>query len=423
MIYKGRKALLNYKNKEILILQLLSFTVVGGVGVFINFINLYLEQVVGFTGSQIGLVMMLSMGLVIVVNPILGYIGDKTGKHILMLKLAFFLSTIFAFVYSQSNTFLVILIVAMLFEISRACVAPFLDLITLDYCETVGFDFGKVRVFASIGFLITVMSVGFMIAGVQIPWFNGRVIGFDGFLTIRTAVFGAIVILLGLSFILMFFVPRPEDTKSKGDTEGKFNRNDIKLLLGNKNFQFMIVFIVLSLVALEAAKSFVGNHLVEGLGSAENIISLMTFMMVFPELILLPFGSKIIRKFGFRNWYLFTVLTMMGRLAIYSFTSNIALFAVVSLVHGIGVMTHVAGNIVFIRKVVEPKVLGLAFTIMTSVFAFSRAVMSFIYGMLYERFDGFAVFRLATVLLFCGFLWTLNSKCLKEVGDEITAIT
>jgi len=47
--------------------------------------------------------------------------------------------------------------------------------------------------------------------------------------------------------------------------------------------------------------------------------------------------------------------------------------------------------------------------------------MSFIYGMLYEHFDGFAVFRLATVLLFCGFVLVLKSECLKEVGDEITA--
>jgi len=400
----------------------------GGMGTFMNFINLYLEQEVGFTGTQIGLVTMISMGLIIIISPILGYIGDKTGRHILMLKLAFLLSTFFAFIYSQSNTFLVILIVAILFEASRACIGPFLDLITSDYCEKVNFDFGKVRVFASVGFMITVMSVGFMIAGVQIPWFNGRSIGFDGFLSIRTAVFGAVIVLFLLTFILMFFAPRPENTKGKSDittvdsTEGKFNRKDIKALLKNKRFRFILIFIVLSLVALESAKTFVGNHLVVGLGSAENIVSIMTFVMVLPELILLPLGSRIIRKVGFKNWYLIAILTMLGRMAIYSFTTNIVVFAAVSLVHGFGVLTHVSGNIAFIRRVVEPKILGLAFTIMMSVFAFSRAMMSFVYGWLYEQFDGFAVFRLATVLLFFGFLLVLKSKCLTEVGDEITAV-
>jgi PPP family 3-phenylpropionic acid transporter len=393
----------------------------GGTGAFTNYINLYLEQVVGFTGSQIGLVTMISMGFIIVVNPILGYVGDKTGKHVLILKCAFFLTTVFTVIYSQSNTFFMILIMAILLEISRACIPPFFDLITSDYCYKVGFDFGKVRVFASIGFMITVMSIGFIIAGVQVPWLNGQTIGFDGFLSIRTAVFGAIIILLGLSFILMFFVPSPEDMKSKGSPTAKFNRQDIKALFENKRLRFILVFIILSLVALESAKTFVGNHLVVGLGSAENIVSLMTFVMVLPELILLPFGSKIIRKVGFKNLYIFSSLTMLGRTLIYSYTSNIAVFAAVSLVHGFGVMTHVSGNIAFIRKVVEPKVLGLAFTIMVSVLGFGRAIMSYIYGLLYEHFDGFAVFRLATVLLFCGFLWVLNSKCLKEVGDEITS--
>jgi len=93
----------NIRRKNIIVLQLLSFTIVGAMGVYINFINLYFEQVLGFTGSQIGLVTMLSMGLVIVVNPILGFIGDKTGKHILMLKISFFLATLFIVIYSQAN--------------------------------------------------------------------------------------------------------------------------------------------------------------------------------------------------------------------------------------------------------------------------------------------------------------------------------
>ena len=388
----------------------------GGVGTFVNYINLYLEQVLGFTGSEIGLVTMVSMGLVIVVNPILGYIGDRTGKHILMLKGAFLLSTLLAFVYSRATTFLMVLVVALLFEIARACIAPFFDLITTDFCVKTNFEFGKIRVFASIGFMFTVMSVGFMIAGMRLPWFGGAIIGFDGFLDIGTAVFGAIIILLGLSFLLVFLVPKPETIQAKDGEKEKFNREDIKELLGNKRYQFILVFIVLSLVALESAKAFVGNHLVVGLGSAENIVSVMTFVMVFPEFILLPIGARIIRKFGFKNWYIFTMITMLIRIGTYAFTTNVAVFAIISMVHGVGVVTHVAGNITFIRKVVKPKVLGLAFTIMVSVLAFSRAIMSFVYGLLYEHFDGFVVFRVATVVVFCGLLWVLKSKSLTEMG-------
>ena len=402
------------KRHSLLALQMLSFTFMGAMGSFVNYINLYLEQVLGFTGSQIGLITMVSMGLVIVVNPIFGFIGDKTGKHILMLKIAFFLSAILVLIYSQSTAFGVVLAVAIFFEISRACIAPFFDLVTSDYCARINFDFGKVRVFSSIGFMITVMSVGFMIAGLQFPWFGGATVGFDGFLSIRMAVFGAVTLFLCLSFILMFFVPQPEK-KEKEDVD-KFTSEDIKDLLKNRKFQFILVFIILSLVALESAKSFVGNHLVVGLGSAENIVSVMTFMMVLPEFALLPLGSRIIRKFGFKRWYIFTMITMLIRIVVYSFTSSVVIFALVSSFHGFGVATHVAGNISFIRRVVKPKVLGLSFTIMVSVTAGSRAILSFINGLLYQHFDGYAVFRFASVFIFCGLLWVLKSKSLAEIG-------
>ena len=407
------------RRRHIWALKLLSFTIMGAMGVFMNFINLYLEQEVGFTGSQIGLVTMISMGLVIVINPIVGYIGDKTGKHKLILKGSFLASSLFLAIYSQSSTFTMILIVAVLFEAARACVGPFLDLITSDYCHKTGYDFGKVRVFSSVGFMLTTMTVGFMIAGLQMPWFNGETLGFDGFLNIRIAIFVTVIALLLASFGLMFIVPTPQTKVGKGQG-GQFDRDDIKALLLNKNFQFIIVFVLLSMVALESAKSFVGNHLVVGLGTAENIVSIMTFVMVFPEFILLPLGSRIIKKVGFKKWYLFTMVTMVIRMLIYAFTNNIAVFALASAVHGFGVMTHVAGNVAFVRRVVEPKILGLAFTIMSSVFVFGRAVLSFVYGTLYEHFDGFMVFRVATVLLFMGLLLVIKSKSLKTIGDEIT---
>jgi len=404
-------------------LKVISFSIIGGMGIFMNYINLYLEQVLGFTGSQIGLVSMISMSLVILINPILGYIGDRTGQHHLMLKCALFASAFFIAIYSQSNTFTMVLIVAILFEISRASVMPFLDLITTDYCARTKYEFGRIRVFSSAGFMTGVMSVGFMIAGIQIPWFNGQTIGVSGFLDIQPAVFGTVIFLLGLAFISSFFVPRPgnpegESETNKKNVKGKFNREDIKILLTNKKFQFILIFMILSFVTFETAKAFFGNHLVIGLGAAENIVSVMTFIMVLPEFILLPMGATLIRKVGFKNWYILSMATMLIRTIVYSFTSSIVIFSIVTIVHGLGPVTQIIGNINFIRKVVEPKVLGLAFTIMASILAFSRAIITFSYGWLYERFDGFAVFRMASVLIFCGLLWVLKSKSLAEMGPE-----
>ena len=101
--------------------------------------------------------------------------------------------------------------------------------------------------FSSIGFLLMTMSVGFMIAGVRITLF-GETFGFDGFLTIRTAVFGTFIVLMTVSFLLSFFLPGiPDDEKeaiSVKKEKKAFNREDIKALLMNKPFRFILVFIV-----------------------------------------------------------------------------------------------------------------------------------------------------------------------------------
>lgn len=414
------------KDRNILILQLLSLTVAGANGAFMNFINLYLEQVVGLSGTEIGLVAMISMALLIVVNPIWGFIGDKTGKHVLLFKLSFFATIFMAAVYFNARTLVAVLVVATLFEASRAAIMPFFDLITTDYCEKVKFDFGRVRVFSSFGFMTSTMGAGFVVGGLSFTLF-GRSFGFDGFLNLEHAMFGIFIFLMSVSALLAFFVPKPRTAVDESEISGKktpakkFSKEDAKLLFSNKKYLYILVFIALSLVTLEAAKAYLGNHMVMELGTNENIMSWLTLVMVAPELLLMPLGSKLIRKVGFKKWYIFAVSTMIVRMAIYSFATSVPLIVIASLVHGLGITTHVAGNIAYIRKVVPANVMGLAFTVMVSFMAMCRAVLSFLFGTIYDHIDGFTVFRVTTVVLTVALLWVIKSKNLKEVGDEITA--
>lgn len=412
--------MLKLKQRPILVLQILSFTIMGAAGTVMNFMNLYLEEVVGLTGSQIGAVPMVSLVPVILLTPLLGYIGDKTGKHVLMLRIAFLATAVTFYLYSLTTTFWLILLIAALFEASRALIPAFFDLVTTNQCKKIGYDFGKVRVLASYGFLLVTMLVGFVIDGVQIPILDFT-LGFEGFLSIRMAVFGTFILLMLVSLIFSFYLPSGEEKKES--KKSKFNRSDVKELFANKQYRFMVLFVILSLIAFETAKAFFANHLVLGLGASRNIVSWTTLIMVGPELILLPFGSKVMKKFGFKNWYIFTMITMIARMVVYSLTGSVFVFATAGIFHSIGITTHIAGNISFVRHVVPAKILGLAFAIMTSLFALSRAILSLVYGTLYEWFDGYAVFRFATVLLVLGLILVVKSDCLKEVGDEITSQT
>jgi len=401
------------KNKEILISQLLFFMFIGSLGSFGSFINLHLEQVVGLTGSQIGFVTFIGLITTVIMNPVWGYIADKTGKHVLLLKMAFLSAAVIGAWYSGSRHFLLITIVVILFEALRAPIMPMLEYISTNYCEKYRYDFGKVRVFASLGFLLVAMAAGFMVAGIP-------ALGLEGFIILEFATFGIFIIMNAIAFVLLFLLPKV-DGQGAGVVENKksFGGKDVKELLTNKRFVFILVLTMLGFMTVESAFSYSTMHLVSALDASEGIVSWLAFFMVVPELVLLPLGTVLLLKFGFKNWYVLTLVTMLFRLGVYSFATNPLIFALGGIVHSLMIVMHTIGTIAYIRKVVSPKALGLAFTLLASSMALSRAVLSFIFGWIYENINSFSVFRFAALIVFIAFVMAVKSRCLKKVGDEI----
>jgi len=411
------------KNREILIAKLAFFMLVGSFGAFLNFINLYLEQVVGLTGSQIGFITFAGLIATVIMNPVWGYLADKTGKHVFFLKLTFLSAAIMGAIYSGSRSFMMIIIVSIIFEGMRAPIMPLLDYISTNFSEKYRYDYGKIRVFASLGFLLVAMATGFMVAGAEFEWF-GRSIGFAGFLSIEFATFGIFIVMNAVASLLLFFLPKQEGEieNVKTSTKKAFGKQEIQALLSNRPFLFILILTMLGFMTLESVFSYFSMHLVTTLGASESIVSWIAFFMVTPELIVLPLGTVLITKFGFKNWYVLSFITMLIRLVIYSFTTIPLIFAAAGVLHTIMVVMHFTGTISYIRKVVPTSVLGLSFTVLASAMALSRGVLSFLFGWLYENINSFAVFQVAILLVLIGLIMTLKSKYLKEIGDEIEVI-
>ena len=407
------------KNREILISQLLFFVFTGSIGSFSSFINLHLEQIVGLTGSQIGFVTFLGLIITVIMNPIWGYIADKTGKHVLLLKMAFLSAAVIGTLYYGSRSFLLVTIVVIVFEALRAPIMPMLEYITINYSEKYHYDFGKVRVFASWGFLIVAMAAGFMVAGLEFELF-GNSVGFDGFISLGFAAFGIFIIMNVIALGLMFLLPKADGKVGKTvENEKSFGRNDIKELFTNRRFVFILILSMVGFNTVDAALSYSTMHLVTVLEAAENIVSWVVLFMVTPELILVPSGILLMMKFGFKNWYILAMVTMIFRLGMYSFVTNPLIFAVGGIVHSLMVVMHFIGTIIYIRKVVLPTALGLAFTLLASSMALSRAVLSFMFGWIYENVNSFAVFRIGALIVLVALVLAVKSTHLKEVGDEI----
>ena len=408
------------KNKEILISKLLFFMFIGTMGSFGSFINLHLEQVVGLSGTQIGFVTFLGLIATVIMNPIWGYIADKTGKHIFLLKMSFLAATVIGAFYYGARTFTLVVISVILLESMRAPIMALLEYLSTNYSEKYNYEFGKIRVFASWGFLIIAVTTGFLVGGLELELF-GNSLSFDGVMTLEFATFGIFIILNTVAVMLLFFLPKSPNKVpvTTDNTKKSFDKNDVRELLTNKKFLMIIILTMIGFVTVDAVSSYSTMHLVTVLEASENIVSWLALFTVTPELILLPLGTMLMTKFGFKNWYIFTLITMILRLTLYSFTLNPTIFVLGGIVHALMMVMHTIGTIMYIRKVVLPKSLGLALTILASTMALSRAILSFMFGWIYENIDSFTMFRVAAIIVFLALFLALNSKNLKEVGNEM----
>jgi len=407
------------KKRGIWVSQYLFFILFASIGAFGNFINLYLEQVVGLTGSQIGLIMFIGLITTMFMNPVWGFLADKLDSHELILKITFFLTAVTAALFMNASTFLSILLCIILFETMRAPILPLLEFLSTEYSERYGYDYGKIRVFASLGWLTMTVVTGFMVAGLSANIFGLR-IGFEGFVSLRFATFGFMIIFMILQFIFGFFLPNKPEKENKEQKTKRFGRNEVFALFKNKSFVFILCLTMIGFMAQESAFGFATMHMVSTLHASEAIISWNALVMVTPELVLVPLGTILMVKTGFKNWYFITHITMIIRLLFYGFATSPFVFVAGGVFHALMVVMHTTGTILFIRKVVPAESLGLSFTILASSMALSRGVLSLLFGVLYDHVSSFAVFRVAIIFVIVALVMVIKSKSLKEVGKSWT---
>ena len=129
--------------------------------IFGTYLNLYLNDV-GFSKTQMGMFTSLSTLLVLIVQPLWGYVSDrsKTKNRILNLLLIAGATTILGF-YLNINYWW-IMVVNCLFCVFYNPVPPLLDNLSLETLESSKsiFDFGHIRLGGTVGYAIGVLTAG-----------------------------------------------------------------------------------------------------------------------------------------------------------------------------------------------------------------------------------------------------------------------
>ena len=90
-----------------------------GLGEYNTFLPVYLENTLGFSSSQVGIIVSIPSILGIVFVPIWGLLSDLMNKQKLILWINVLVSLLCAVIYTITKSFLAVFIVAIFLEMPR----------------------------------------------------------------------------------------------------------------------------------------------------------------------------------------------------------------------------------------------------------------------------------------------------------------
>jgi len=144
----------------------------AALGAFIPYFGLYLSDA-GFNAVQIGQLMAVIMGTKIIAPYLWGWIADHRGNRLIIIRVGAILAL---FGYSGiffSISFWWLFLVLLVFSFFWNAILPQYEALTFNHLAKNEHQYSWVRIWGSIGFVISVTATGFVFSSVSIsylPW-------------------------------------------------------------------------------------------------------------------------------------------------------------------------------------------------------------------------------------------------------------
>ena len=278
--------------------------------IFGTYLKLYLNDV-GFSKTQMGMFTSLSTLLVLIVQPLWGYVSDrsKTKNRILNLLLIAGATTILGF-YLNINYWW-IMVVNCLFCVFYNPVPPLLDNLSLETLESSKsiFDFGHIRLGGTVGYAIGVLTAG------QLMQNQYR------------RMFYMISLLLLCAFICLQFVPPVMGYRQKA------KKSSFKELLSDKKiFCFIFMNFIFSLGTV-IYYSYYPLYFTT-IGGDSQKVGILMFVTAVSEVPFWLIAGRLTERFGYKKMMVVAAVVTGLRWTTLSIAMNPLAAICINLTHG-----------------------------------------------------------------------------------------
>jgi PPP family 3-phenylpropionic acid transporter len=280
----------------------------GGWGFILPFLNLYYVSL-GLSGTQIGTITSTSSIVGLLFAPIIVNEIKKRPQAKGLLQIALLLGALGYFLLGHQTLYLFILVNVFFQALAVSGVMPVSDAMAVSVSRESGGGYGSIRVFASIGWIITVLASGWLIQRFDF------IAGFIGVSSMWSL--GAFLI-----FFIQprFFINKRNDQLPKPSLPATIKRvASDRTLLGFAVALIFIGFMNSGVLQFE-------NVFLSELGASKQLISVAGILSAVVELPFMIYADRYVRRYGASHILLIAIImTMLQRATILIFPSIVTI--------------------------------------------------------------------------------------------------
>ena len=335
---------------------------------------------------EIGLIMALSVTTKTISNPLVAAFADRYGERKrIMVFLTLFATCIFSTFY-WANSFWSLIAVTLLFHAFWSPNMPLMESLTMQNVRSKSLDYGRIRLWGSLAFIIGTWGMGQLLARHPIDF-----------------VYWITLALLALTFFSTLILPDNRIARSIS------SNSPIRIVLKDRTFIVLIVATALIQSSHAVYYSFSAIHW-KSVGHSEEIIGWLWAEGVLAEIFLFMWGTKFIKRYGAVRVTTLAGIAGLIRWGIVGSTHTIEALLITQLLHAFTFGAAHLGAIHFISQRMIPSVSATAQTVYSIIVGLTMGVSTWSAGLLYADLSSQSYLLMAVMAGGGGFLGSTLKK-------------
>jgi MFS transporter, PPP family, 3-phenylpropionic acid transporter len=370
----------SYSKNSVGLVKLLYFLLYAAAAAWSTYFYVFLENERALSGTQIGLLAAVQQINNIVFLPLWGMISDRYGKRkVFLFLLASSLMLLLGFLFHGDFVFYLCFII--LFSAVNNPIGALIDSFAIEKAKEtlVNSSYGKMRLWASLGWSISAFVTGYFIKATSINY-----------------IFPLASAMLLVTWIIAYvYLNKKRDNKS----DIRPSVTAIKTVFaGNKNLLLFFIFILFYYIFNAPTLMFINLYYTE-IGALNTQIGIAFAVQSLCELPFLFFGARIIEKYGVRKVIIFTLLVAALRMMLYGFTSNPWFAIAIGCTHGITLGLFLVAAIEYTHRIVPQSQSSTGQTLLYTFLGIGTSIGNIINGAMKDHFSLRLSMKLNAILI------------------------